>query len=226
MLGHPLFVGSDTKDQLRLIFELCGTPDQNDWSQATQLRGWKEMKPLNSIPNKLVQRFSRFVKNPVLDLLSKLLCLNPKKRITAAEALNHPWFKIAPLPNKDEKPLPGTARNEFWAKKKRELKHQLLNPQIGKRLHSVMSADQENTNSRSILKSSQASSTIGAKNEPVRKQQRVSILFHFLLYYVYCLHIYLSIQFNATDSDQNHYRSVNPPIQPTIARYRSQDNHG
>lgn len=204
MLGHPLFVGSDTKDQLRLIFELCGTPDQNDWSQATQLRGWKEMKPLNSIPNKLVQRFSRFAKNPVLDLLSKLLCLNPKKRITAAEALNHPWFKTAPLPNKDEKSLPGTARNEFWAKKKRELKHQLPNPQIGKRLHSVMSADQENTNSRSILKSSQASSTIGARNEPVRKQQR----------------------FNATDSDQNHYRSMNPPIQPTIARYRSQNNNG
>jgi serine/threonine protein kinase len=34
------------------------------------------------------------------DLLSRLLSFNPKKRITAAEALSHPWFKESPLPQK------------------------------------------------------------------------------------------------------------------------------
>ena len=27
------------------------------------------------------------------DLISKLLCVNPLKRLTAEEALKHPWFK-------------------------------------------------------------------------------------------------------------------------------------
>jgi serine/threonine protein kinase len=31
-----------------------------------------------------------------LDLMHKLLTYEPAKRITAAEALKHPWFKEAP----------------------------------------------------------------------------------------------------------------------------------
>lgn len=30
------------------------------------------------------------------DLLAKLLTLDPQKRITATDALDHPWFWIAP----------------------------------------------------------------------------------------------------------------------------------
>ncbi len=29
----------------------------------------------------------------VKDLISKLLCVNPQKRLSAEEALKHPWFK-------------------------------------------------------------------------------------------------------------------------------------
>jgi serine/threonine protein kinase len=32
------------------------------------------------------------------DLLSKMLALNPSKRITAKEALDHEYFKTEPLP--------------------------------------------------------------------------------------------------------------------------------
>lgn len=33
-----------------------------------------------------------------VDLLGNLLCLDPTKRMTALEALDHPWFWTKPLP--------------------------------------------------------------------------------------------------------------------------------
>ncbi len=36
------------------------------------------------------------------DLLSQLLAYDPAKRISAADALNHRWFKETPLPQKQE----------------------------------------------------------------------------------------------------------------------------
>jgi serine/threonine protein kinase len=38
-----------------------------------------------------------------VDLLRQLLCLDPRKRITAVEALDHLWFWTAPLPEEPKK---------------------------------------------------------------------------------------------------------------------------
>ena len=37
-----------------------------------------------------------------LDLLQKMMLYDPQQRITAEEALKHPWFKELPLPEKVE----------------------------------------------------------------------------------------------------------------------------
>jgi dual-specificity kinase len=34
-----------------------------------------------------------------LDLLHKIFIYDPARRITAKEALKHPWFKMVPLPD-------------------------------------------------------------------------------------------------------------------------------
>jgi len=47
--------------------------------------------------NNIKSRFP-FLSEKGLDLMSKLLTYDPKKRITAEEALKHPYFKESPLP--------------------------------------------------------------------------------------------------------------------------------
>jgi len=199
MQGTALFRGANSKDQLRMIFDMCGTPDQTGWTDAQRLKCWPDMKPETSHSSRLHKHFERFATNPVLDLLSKLLCLDPSKRITAEQALSHEWFTTAPLPNKAAS-LPDSPRNELWIKNKTAEQYQAMQQATGKRSHSEIARHE---NVRSGMKShsfiSQSNEAIHS-TEPHRKQRR----------------------FNASDANQNHYRStsssINPPIRPTIGR--------
>jgi serine/threonine protein kinase len=223
MLGKPLFCGNDSKHQLKLKFDCCGTPDQNDWNEAQYLREWPENKPSQSLPNRLREYFPRFTKSPaVLDLLERLLCLNPRKRITAAEALEHEWFKQEPLPNKDAGRLPGLARNELWIKKKTAeefQQHQQQQQQMQQQQQQQKGVKRSRTDS-SILATKQPNSAYAppmkpivassmnssghrsTTNEPPRKQRRLN---------------------PSTDSNYNltapqkltpNFTIVNPPHQP------------
>lgn len=63
-----------------------------------------------------------------------MLCLDPSKRITAAEALEHPWFKEN-MGNANVLPclLPKESRNEGFVKRKREEYLQIQQQQQKKR---------------------------------------------------------------------------------------------
>lgn len=214
MQGTALFKGQDSRDQLKLIFEMCGTPELNGWEDASKLRHWSDWKPQTQRANHLDKHFERFVDNPVLDLLSQMLCLNPKKRITAAQALDHPWFAIQPLPNKSSGRLPDVARNELWIKNKTAQQVYPLQPQhrpSNKRAHELPVQHGNARGNAQITNSFVAQHNEAVHgSEPQRKLRR----------------------FNAPDTNQNHYRSaptssgINPPIRPTVGRPSGQGSNG
>jgi serine/threonine protein kinase len=103
LLRKVLFKGISTQDQLNLIANLIGNPTEEDlismdlpkdkiWSILQQL-------PVSTAPFKstLASIFPEETNLGSIDLLLKLLVYNPKKRLTAFEALEHDFFKDLPL---------------------------------------------------------------------------------------------------------------------------------
>lgn len=89
--NQPLFPGDSEVDQLFRIFRLLGTPNENNWPNATKLPYFKKEYPIWQ-PKSFRNTFSQ-LKDPLLDLLKNMLVLDPDKRITISDALKHDYFK-------------------------------------------------------------------------------------------------------------------------------------
>lgn len=83
-------------DQLRIIFDVIGKPSDEDWrSIANTTHVSSQVKSVyDAAPIKVQSWTDRFpeASRLCLDLLDKTLQFNPLKRLTAAEALAHPYF--------------------------------------------------------------------------------------------------------------------------------------
>jgi serine/threonine protein kinase len=90
--GQPLFPGDSEIDQLLKVFRGLGTPCADLWPGAASLPEWK-----GCFPKWQPQPWDRLV--PSLrgdphgqDLIAAMLRYDPDERITAYDALNHPFF--------------------------------------------------------------------------------------------------------------------------------------
>ncbi|KAJ0410232.1 hypothetical protein P43SY_002564 [Pythium insidiosum] len=95
MLGRrPLFPGHDYLHQLKIIMDVIGSPSEDSLDFITNpkakrfiLRQPKKPRvPLSSIYPRATPQ--------CLDLLEKMLVFDPRKRITIAEALEHPYLGL------------------------------------------------------------------------------------------------------------------------------------
>lgn len=93
--GKPLFPGSNDEEQLRLIFDMMGTPNEATWPSVTSLPKYKPATTQRQ-PRDLKVIFEPYLKTEadmqVIDLLRGFLQLNPDMRLSAEQALHHPWF--------------------------------------------------------------------------------------------------------------------------------------
>jgi len=96
--GAPLFRGRDNQDQLLHIMRIIGTPSDAQFQKIAK-----------ETPELQLKQYPRYVKMPfqqilpkaslqAIDLLERLLKFDPAERISAAEALSHPYFTSAVTP--------------------------------------------------------------------------------------------------------------------------------
>jgi cyclin-dependent kinase len=90
--GGIFFQGYSEKEQINKIFKMLGTPNIKELPMYEKYPGWKEEK-WESFPRKNFKELCPKLNNDGLDLLQKLLEFDPEKRISAADALEHPFFK-------------------------------------------------------------------------------------------------------------------------------------
>lgn len=86
----PIFQGDSEIDQIFKIFRLLGTPTEEEWPGVTELPNYKPTFPKWK-PKDISNEWSN-MDEVALDLLSKMLTLDPLQRITAKKALDHPYF--------------------------------------------------------------------------------------------------------------------------------------
>lgn len=92
--GKPLFRGRDYVDQLNQILLILGTPPEETLTKIGSTRAQNYVRSLPFMPRvKFAELFPDA--NPLaIDLLEKMLTLDPYERITVQDALNHPYLSI------------------------------------------------------------------------------------------------------------------------------------
>ncbi|GAB4835324.1 Cyclin-dependent kinase C-2 [Ancistrocladus abbreviatus] len=121
--GKPIFPGKDEPEQLNKIFEICGAPDEGNWPGVSKLPWYNNFKPNRPMKRRLREVFRHFDRH-ALELLERMLTLDPAQRISAKDALDAEYFWTDPLPC-DPKSLPKyESSHEFQTKKKRQQQRQ------------------------------------------------------------------------------------------------------
>ncbi|KAJ1864840.1 Cyclin-dependent kinase catalytic subunit [Coemansia sp. RSA 989] len=90
VLRKPLFPGDSEIDEIFKIFRILGTPTEEIWPDFTHLPDYKK-----SFPKWQAKDLSKLIPKldaDGIDLLKRMLTYDPAHRISAKQALAHPYF--------------------------------------------------------------------------------------------------------------------------------------
>jgi len=92
-------LGNTEQNQLELIQNMCGSITTEVWPEVERLELFGKSQLKSDLKRRIRERLGSYIKDVnALDLLDKLLTLDPKKRIDSDEALDHDFFWTDPLP--------------------------------------------------------------------------------------------------------------------------------
>ncbi|KAL4069538.1 Pkinase-domain-containing protein [Scleroderma citrinum] len=97
LLKEPLFQAKGEIELLSMIFKLLGPPTNATWPEYSALPLAKTITLPSPHAHQFRQRFPHMTTSG-LDLLMSLLAYDPQQRISAEEAIHHPYFSESPLP--------------------------------------------------------------------------------------------------------------------------------
>nr|UCK81538.1 mitogen-activated protein kinase 14 [Arenicola marina] len=93
LTGKPLFPGTDHIDQLTRIMALVGTPSGELLGKITSDEARRYISTLQVMQRKDLREILPGANPEAIDLLERMLDLDPESRITAEQALAHPYLR-------------------------------------------------------------------------------------------------------------------------------------
>ncbi|GMR33514.1 hypothetical protein PMAYCL1PPCAC_03709 [Pristionchus mayeri] len=102
----PILQGDTEQKQLQLISQLCGSIVPEVWPEVEKLPLFRQMELPQRLHRIVTNRLGPIIKDKnAINLIDKMLTLNPSKRGSAEEALDHTFFFTSPEPKEDVRDL-------------------------------------------------------------------------------------------------------------------------
>lgn len=111
-MGKPLFNGHTDSEQLHKYFKLLGSPTRESWPSMSSYPNYRSMlndsrSALDCVYPSMLQELVRNtslsqIGEVGVDLLQRMLVYEPSRRVTAAEALAHPFLADVETPKESQ----------------------------------------------------------------------------------------------------------------------------